>query len=81
MGASNSPKTELQAKSLTHFPTASLSAWETSWKPGQREKVLTALSEMHNIWQLYRLLKPLKTFPVLPEDCLQDLLSFLQELR
>lgn len=52
-GAPSSPKTELQAKSLPHFPTASLSAWEPSWKPGQREKVPVSLSEMHDIWQLH----------------------------
>lgn len=52
-GAPSSPKTQLQAKSLTHFPTASLSAWEPSWEPGQREKVLASLSEMHDIWQLH----------------------------
>lgn len=50
-GAPSSPETELQAKRLPHFPTASLSAWEPSWEPDHCEKVPTSLSEMHDIWQ------------------------------
>lgn len=52
-GVPSSPKTQLQAKSLPHFPTASLSAWEPFWEPDQREKILASLSEMQDIWQLH----------------------------